>query len=153
MNKKTNTHRLLYKLFTALAHTLDDIGYANTISVLNNSRQNKLGNYEKFNDCVKSVMSVFEISRSELLNGTQKKYPRKYAFGILIYISTTNLGYSVAEIGRQLNRDRSYLSRIKNEMERKLLSPKNDNKFDLMILTKYNLCKEKMELLKKEQLD
>jgi len=151
MTKKTNTHRLLYKLFNALAHTVDDIGYANTITALNNSRQNKQQDYDKFQDCVKAVCSVFEMNRSDLLNGTQKKYPRKYAFGILIYLSTSQLGYTVAEIGRHLNKDRSYLSRIKNDMERKLL--KGDNRFDQMIIGKYNLCREKMLVIKKEQPD
>ena len=138
--RKTNTHRLLTKLFNAMAHAIDDIGYANTIQVLKNSRTRNSANFDKFNDCVNAVMQVFQISKSELLEGTQKKYPRKYAFGILIYVAVTEHNYSLAELGRYLQRDRSNLSRIKNDMTLKLGSV--DTKFDAFIVSKYQATKQ-----------
>jgi hypothetical protein len=141
MTKKTNKHRLLHKLFNAISNSIDDIGYANTIQVLNNSRSRSGENYERFNDCVKAVMQVFQITKSELLQGTQKKYPRKYAFSILIHLCVVECNYTCAAIGRLLNKDRSNLSRIKNDMDKKLM--RNDNsKFDAMILNKYQSCKQ-----------
>jgi hypothetical protein len=146
--KKTNKHRLLYKLFNAIAHAVDDIGYASTIQVLNNSRTKNDVSYENFTNCVNIVMQVFQISKSELLEGTQKKYPRKYAFGILIYIANTEYGYSLADLGRYLQRDRSNLSRIKNDMALNLESI--NGRFDEFILGKYQACKQLLN--KKEEI-
>ena len=123
-----------------MAHAIDDIGYANTIQVLKNSRTRNSANFERFNDAVNAVMQVFQISKSELLEGTQKKYPRKYAFGILIYVAVTEQNYSLAELGRYLQRDRSNLSRIKNDMALKLGSI--DTKFDAFIVSKYQATKQ-----------
>lgn len=140
MTRKTNTHRLLHKLFNALSNSIDDIGYANTIQVLNNNR-NRTGssNMDNFNICITAVMQVFQISKPELLHGTQKKYPRKYAFGLLIYLAKEEFDYSLADIGRFLNKDRSNLSRIRNEIAGYLGS--HDNKFDALIIGKYQQCR------------
>lgn len=147
MTKKTNKHRLLHKLFNAVSSCIDDIGYANTIQVLNNSRTRNGIDYGQFTDCVNAVMQVFQITKSELLQGTQKKYPRKYAFGILIHLAVTECGYNCAELGRMLHKDRSNLSRVKNEMDAKL-QKNNNTQFDVMILGKYQSCKQ---ILQKSQ--
>jgi len=144
--RKTNTHRLLHKLFNALSHAIDDIGYANTIQVLNNTRTGGGTNMDNFNICITAVMQTFQISKPELLQGTQKKYPRKYAFGILIYLAKTEFNYSLSEIGRFLNKDRSNLSRIKKEMGEKLEN--HDNKFDAFIIGKYQQCRQAIHKLK-----
>lgn len=144
--KKTNTHRLLYKLFNALSHAIEDVGYASTIQALNNVRVNKNTDYENWNICITAVTQTFQISKPELLQGTQKKYPRKYAFGILIYLAKTEFNYSFAELGRQLNKDRSNLSRIKKEMGENLEN--HNNKFDAFIIGKYQQCREIIHKLK-----
>jgi hypothetical protein len=145
MLRKTNTHRLLHKLFNAVAHAIDDIGYANTIQVLNNSRTKHASHFDNFNLCINAVMQVFGMTKSELLQGTQKKYPRKYAFGILIYIAVEEYKYSLADLGRYLQRDRSNLSRIKNEMAQQFET--GDSKFDTMIHAKYQTCKQTLHKL------
>lgn len=147
MTKKTNKHRLLHKLFNAISNCIDDLGYANTIQVLNNSRTRSGANYDRFNDCVSAVMQVFQITKSELLQGTQKKYPRKYAFSILVHLAVVECNYTCAALGRFLNKDRSNLSRIKNDMDKKLEKGEN-SKFDTMILGKYQSCKQ---ILQKSQ--
>jgi chromosomal replication initiation ATPase DnaA len=148
MNRKTNTHRLLHKLLNALSHAIDDIGYASTIQALNNVRTNRNANQEDFNICVNAVCQTFQISKSELLQGTQKKYPRKYAFGILVYLAKTEYKYSLAELGRLLNKDRSNLSRIKKEMGENLTN--HSNKFDSFIIGKYQTCLEAIQKIKQQ---
>jgi len=144
--KKTNTHRLLHKLFDSLSHAIEDVGYANTIQILNNVRTNKNTNYENFYICVTAVTQTFQISKSELLQGTQKKYPRKYALGILIYLAKTEFNYSLADLGRLLNKDRSNLSRLKKEMGENLEN--HSTKFDAFIIGKYKQCRETINKLK-----
>jgi hypothetical protein len=145
MLRKTNTQRLLHKLFNAIAHAVDDIGYANTIQVLNNSRTKHATHYDDFNLCVMAVTQVFNMAKSELLQGTQKKYPRKYAFGILIYLAVTEYDYTLADLGRHLERDRSNLSRTKKEIGQQFES--GDSKFDEMIYAKYLSCKQVLHKL------
>ena len=86
MIKKTQTQRLLNRLFNAIASTVEAIGYSNTISLLNNGRTLHKGDTEKLNICATAVITVFDMSMGELLSGTHKKYPRKYAFGIWVYL-------------------------------------------------------------------
>lgn len=95
-------------------------------------------------------MQTFQITKSELLQGTQKKYPRKYAFGILIYLAKTEFNYSLSDIGRLLNKDRSNLSRVKKEMAEKLLN--HDNKFDAMIIGKYQQCRQAIHKLQQSEI-
>jgi hypothetical protein len=142
MIKKTQTQRLIYRLLNAVALTIDDIGYANTISLLNSGRTLQKKDTDKMNLCSNAVITTFNMTMSELLNGTQKKYPRKYAFAIWVYLCNQELGYTLKELGEYLNKDKSGLSRAKRIIQTEM--SKGDNKFDMLIMNKLDECKEKL---------
>lgn len=140
MIKKTQTQRLLNRLFNAIASTVDDIGYSNTISLLNSGRTLHKADTEKLNICATAICSVFDMSMGELLSGTHKKYPRKYAFGIWVYLCNVELGYSLKEISLFIGKDKSGLSRAKKHIN----TLSTDNKFEQLIQSKFDACKEKL---------
>jgi len=142
MTKKTQTQRLIYRLLNAVALTVDDIGYANTITLLNSGRTLQKKDSEKLNICAKAVITTFNMTMSELLNGTQKKYPRKYAFAIWVYLCNKELGYTLEELGEHLNKDKSGLSRASKLI--KTIIGDEENKFDALIKTKLEECKTKL---------
>jgi|688.fasta_scaffold13175_26 hypothetical protein len=141
MIKKTQTQRLLNRLFNAIASTVEDIGYSNTISLLNNGRTLHKADTEKLNICATAVITVFDMSMGELLSGTHKKYPRKYAFGIWVYLCNVELGYSLSDLSLFIGKDKSGLSRAKKYIN----NLNTENKFEQLIQSKFDACKEKLQ--------
>lgn len=114
------------QLFSALSESLNEIGYMRTINLLKKGQENIWDSH--INVATDAVCEVFNISPS-ILFGKSRKYPRKYAFAIWVYLSYTKLNYTLPDLVKFTNKSLSTVSKAKAIIDNR----KNTTAFDKKI--------------------
>lgn len=121
------------QLFSALSESLNQIGYMRTIHLLKKGQENIWDS--DINVATDAVCSVFNISPN-ILFGKSRKYPRKYAFAIWVYLSYTKLNYTLPDIVNYTNKSLSTVSKAKGIIDNR----KNITAFEKKINDKLDEC-------------
>ena len=121
------------KLFSALSDTLNEIGYMRTIHLLRKGQENIWNSDLKV--ATDSVCEAFSIT-PYVLFGTSRKYPRKYAFALLVYISFNELNYTLPDLMNYTHKSLSTIVKSKRLVDNFNL----ENAFDKKIMDKLKQC-------------
>lgn len=115
MTTPQQTHRQIQNLFNVLSDTLNDLGLLQTINILKKGREGSAD----VSDLVIAAQAVAETFNlpTTVLFGKSRKYPRKYAFAIWVYICYIDLKYSLADIAGYKHCSMSTISKAKQLME------------------------------------
>jgi hypothetical protein len=115
MTTPQQTHRQIENLFSVLSDTLNDVGVLKTISILKKGRNNSLDESDLI-IAAQAVADSFSIPVTALF-GKSRKYPRKYAFAIWVYMCYIDLKYTLADISGYKHCSQSTISKAKQLME------------------------------------
>jgi len=121
------------KLFSALSDTLNEIGYMRTIHLLRKGQENIWNSDIKI--ATDAVCTVFSIT-PDVLFGNSRKYPRKYAFAIWVYISFNHLNYTLPDLMNYTHKSLSTISKAKQVID----NLDEQSAFDRKIEDKLNQC-------------
>ena len=116
MTTPQQTHLQIQNLFSVLSDTLNDIGVLQTINILKKGKNNSVDK----SDLVlasQAVAESFNIPVTALF-GKSRKYPRKYAFAIWVYICYIDLKYTLSDISGYIHLSPSCISKAKQLMEK-----------------------------------
>lgn len=115
MTTPQQTHRQIQNLFSVLSDTLNDVGVLQTINILKKGRNNTSDE----SDIVLAAQAVADSFSIPIiaLFGKSRKYPRKYAFAIWVYICYIDLRYTLADISSYKHCSQSTISKAKQLME------------------------------------
>lgn len=141
MTKQHQTHRQIENLFSVLSDSLNDLGVLQTINILRKGKNGNLHESEIHMVAV-SVAETFTIPISVLF-GKSRKYPRKYAFAIWVYICYVDLNFTLMDLSAYLHCSMSTISKAKNLME----DYPHDSAFNQKIHEKMALSREKFKQL------
>jgi len=114
MKAQTDKQSLVEPLFGALTDSLKKIGYERTLYLL--KRGHDTHENENFNYATNAVCKVFNIS-SDVLFNRSRKYPRKYAFAIWVYVAYNNLHCTINDIAFYTNRSKLTIIKSKQLAE------------------------------------
>ena len=131
------------KLFSALSDTLNEIGYMRTIHLLRKGQENIWNSDLKV--ATDAVCEAFSIT-PDVLFGTSRKYPRKYAFALWVYISFNQLNYTLPDLMNYTHKSLSTIVKSKRLVDNFNL----ENAFDKKIMEKLTLCVEYIKNAKTE---
>lgn len=137
--KTQQTHRQIQNLFSVLSDSLNDIGVLRTINILKKGRNDNLQESEIHLVAI-SVSETFSIP-IPVLFGKSRKYPRKYAFAIWVYICYTDLNFTLMDLSTYLHCSLSTISKAKIFMEKY----PNDSAFDQKIHEKLAQSRDKFK--------
>ena len=137
MTTKQQTHRQIQNLFSVLSDALMDLGLLKTIDILRKGKKHNLQESEIHLVSI-AVADTFSIPISALF-GKSRKYPRKYAFAIWIYICHMDLKFTLTDLSAYLHCHMSTISKAKMLMEKLA----NDSAFDQKILEKLAQSRQK----------
>jgi hypothetical protein len=115
MTTQQQTHRHIQNLFSVLSDALNDIGVIATINILRKGRDGSL-NESDIHLTAQAVCECFGIPMSVLF-GKSRKYPRKYAFAIWVYVCYMDFSYTLKDLSGYLNCSESTISKAKQLME------------------------------------
>ncbi len=115
MKKQQQTHRQIQALFSVLSDSLNDIGVIQTINIINKGRKSTLMQSD-IHLTAQAVSECFAIPISVLF-GKSRKYPRKYAFAIWVYICYLDYSYTLKDLSGYLHCSMSTISKAKMFME------------------------------------
>jgi chromosomal replication initiation ATPase DnaA len=82
-----------------------------------------------------AVCKVFNIS-PDVVFGKSRKYPRKYAFAIWVYLSYTKLNYTLPDLVNYTHKSLSTISKAKGSIDNR----KNVTAFEKKINEKLDEC-------------
>jgi len=130
------TKKTLENLLSALSDTLNELGAVQTLQLLREGR----GGFQKtdITTCADCVANVFEMPPNTLFSKS-KKYPRKYAFAIWVYICYNDLKYSLPDLAAHSRRSVSAISKSKKLID----EHPNVTPFDKMIYDKLSIAQIK----------
>jgi len=137
MTTKQQTHRQIQNLFSVLSDALMDLGLLKTIDILRKGKKHNLQESEIHLVSI-AVADTFSIPISALF-GKSRKYPRKYAFAIWIYICHMDLKFTLTDLSAYLHCHMSTISKAKMLMEKLA----NDSAFDQKIHEKLAQSRQK----------
>ena len=137
MTTKQQTHRQIQNLFSVLSDALMDLGLLKTIDILRKGKKHNLQESEIHLVSI-AVADTFSIPISALF-GKSRKYPRKYAFAIWIYICHMDLKFTLTDLSAYLHCHMSTISKAKMLMEKLA----NDSAFDQKIHEKMAQSRQK----------
>lgn len=137
MTTKQQTHRQIQNLFSVLSDALMDLGLLKTIDILRKGKKHNLQESEIHLVSI-AVSDTFSIPISALF-GKSRKYPRKYAFAIWIYICHMDLKFTLTDLSAYLHCHMSTISKAKMLMEKLA----NDSAFDQKIHEKLAQSRQK----------
>ena len=137
MTTKQQTHRQIQNLFSVLSDALMDLGLLKTIDILRKGKKHNLQESEIHLVSI-AVADTFSIPISALF-GKSRKYPRKYAFAIWIYICHMDLKFTLTDLSAYLHCHMSTVSKAKMLMEKLA----NDSAFDQKIHEKLAQSRQK----------
>lgn len=146
MKTREHNHRQIQNLFSVLSDALMDLGVLRTINILQLGRKGRLNESEIHLVSV-SVSETFSIPPSALF-GKSRKYPRKYAFAIWVYICQMDLNLTLADLSAYLHCSTSTLSKAKVFMD----NYPNESAFDQKIHEKLAQSRERYKQLIKTNL-
>lgn len=141
MTTPQQTHRQIQNLFSVLSDSLNDIGVLQTINILKKGRKDNLQD-SVIHLVALSVSESFSIPISALF-GKSRKYPRKYAFAIWVYICYTDLNFTLMDLSGYLHCSLSTISKAKIFME----TYPNESAFNQKIHEKLAQSREKFKQL------
>ena len=141
MTTQQQTHRQIQNLFSVLSDSLNDLGVLQTINILRKGRKINI-NESEIHLVAISVSETFSIPIAVLF-GKSRKYPRKYAFAIWVYICYIDLNFTLMDLSAYLNCSMSTISKAKNLME----DYPNDSAFNQKIHEKLAQSREKFKQL------
>lgn len=141
MTTQQQTHRQIQNLFSVLSDSLNDLGVLQTINILRKGRNKNLNDSE-IHLVALSVADSFSIPISVLF-GKSRKYPRKYAFAIWVYICYIDLNFTLMDLSAYLHCSMSTISKAKNLME----GYPNDSAFNQKIHEKLAQSRERFKQL------
>lgn len=133
MKTRKIENKPIEKLFSALSETLDEIGYMRTIHLLRKGQENIWNSDLKA--ATDAVCESFNIS-PDVLFGTSRKYPRKYAFAIWVYLSFHELNYTLPDLMNYTHKSLSTISKAKKIID----NFDTSNAFDKKINDKLQRC-------------
>ena len=134
MTTQQQTHRHIQNLFSVLSDALNDIGVIATINVLRKGRNGSLDESD-IHLTAKAVCECFGIPMNVLF-GKSRKYPRKYAFAIWVYLSYTKLNYTLPDLVNYTHKSLSTISKAKGSIDNR----KNVTAFEKKINEKLDEC-------------
>lgn len=141
MTTHQQTHRQIQNLFSVLSDSLNDLGVLQTINILRKGRKINI-NESEIHLVAISVSETFSIPIAVLF-GKSRKYPRKYAFAIWVYICYIDLNFTLMDLSAYLHCSMSTISKAKNLME----DYPNDSAFNQKIHEKLAQSREKFKQL------
>ena len=141
MTTQQQTHRQIQNLFSVLSDSLNDLGVLQTINILRKGRKINI-NESEIHLVAISVSETFSIPIAVLF-GKSRKYPRKYAFAIWVYICYIDLNFTLMDLSAYLHCSMSTISKAKNLME----DYPNDSAFNQKIHEKLAQSREKFKQL------
>lgn len=115
MTTQQQTHRQIQNLFSVLSDSLNDVGVIQTINILTKGRKQSL-NESDIHLTAQAVCESFAIPITVLF-GKSRKYPRKYAFAIWVYICYMDFNYTLNDLSGYLHCSMSTISKAKMLME------------------------------------
>jgi hypothetical protein len=115
MTTQQQTHRQIQNLFSVLSDSLNDVGVIQTINILTKGRKQSL-NESDIHLTAQAVSESFAIPITVLF-GKSRKYPRKYAFAIWVYICYMDFKYTLKDLSGYLHCSMSTISKAKMLME------------------------------------
>jgi chromosomal replication initiation ATPase DnaA len=118
-----------------------DLGLLKTIDILRKGKKQNLHESEIHLVSI-SVADTFSIPIAALF-GKSRKYPRKYAFAIWIYICHEDLKFTLTDLSAYLHCHMSTISKAKTLMEKL----ENDSAFNQKIHEKLAQSREKFNQL------
>jgi len=121
------------QLFSALSETLNEIGYMRTVHLLRKGQENVWNSDLKL--ATDAVCKVFNIS-PDVVFGKSRKYPRKYAFAIWVYLSYTKLNYTLPDLVNYTHKSLSTISKAKGTIDNR----RNTTAFEKKINDKLDEC-------------
>ena len=141
MKTREHNHRQIQNLFSVLSDALMDLGVLRTINILQLGRKGRLNESEIHLVSI-AVADTFSIPISALF-GKSRKYPRKYAFAIWIYICHMDLKFTLTDLSAYLHCSTSTLSKAKVFMD----NYPNESAFDQKIHEKLAQSRERYKQL------
>lgn len=133
MRARKIENKPIEKLFSALSDTLNEIGYMRTIHLLRKGQENIWNSDLK--SATDAVCESFSIT-PDVLFGTSRKYPRKYAFAIWVYLSFHELNYTLPDLMNYTHKSLSTISKAKQVVD----TFDSENAFDRKIIEKLQHC-------------
>ena len=106
-------------IFDELFSTVESIGVERTIKTLKDAKSNSLILKDLNIDfIITSSSEVTGVSKERILHGADRNDERKIAIALCVFFIKSELGYSLGEIKRILNKDESALSRYNSLVEK-----------------------------------
>ena len=133
MKKRKVENKPIEQLFNALSQTLNEIGYMRTVHLLRKGQENVWNSDLKI--ATDTVCKVFNIS-PDVVFGKSRKYPRKYAFAIWVYLSYTKLNYTLPDLVNYTHKSLSTISKAKQLIDNR----RSETQFDKKINEKLDDC-------------
>jgi hypothetical protein len=142
MTTQQQTHRTIQNLFSALSDLLNDVGVYKTVIILRNGRNMNL-NQSDLHLTAQAVADTFSIPITTLF-GKSRKYPRKYAFAIWVYICHIDLKYTLRDLSGYLHCAESTICKAKRFMDN---YPQEESAFNQKIYEKLAQSRERLKQL------
>jgi hypothetical protein len=143
MKERKIENKPIEKLFSALSETLNEIGYMRTIHLLRKGQENIWNSDLKV--ATESVCEAFNIT-PDVLFGTSRKYPRKYAFALWVYVSYNELNYTLPDLMNYTHKSLSTIVKSKRVVD----EINTENAFDKKIFEKLQQC---VDIVKKSKIE